>query len=356
MPEPQTVLVTGAFGLVGTATVERLVADGHRVVATDLKTPAYVEAAKRLPVGVDVRWADLTQPTQVTELFAGVAPTAVIHLVGMIAPAIYRNADLGRRVNVDITDAVVTAAQNLPTPPRFVHASSVAVFGPRNPHRHPEPATARTPTVPNEVYGATKLEAEGVVRSSGLEWVILRLGGVVSTNLASLFTGWDVVLFESALPSDGRIHTVDLRDVAKAFAAAVTADAAGEVLLIGGDDTHRLRYDEAARDLMNAVGVAGVMPEGRRGDPDSEVDWFATDWMDTRRAQEALLFQEHSWPDILAEVREVVGRRRHLLWFLRPLARTVLERRSAYYRSPGEYADPWGVVRSRLGDPTPSRT
>lgn len=353
MTDLQTVLVTGAFGLVGSATVERLAADGRRVVATDLKTPAYVEAAQRLPVGVEVRWADLTQPTQVEELFASVQPTAVIHLVGMIAPAIYRNADLGRRVNVDITDAVVTAARRLTAPPRLVHASSVAVFGPRNPHRHPEPAGARTPTVPNEVYGATKLEAEDIVRSSGLDWVILRLGGVVSTNLSSLFTGWDVVLFESALPSDGRIHTVDVRDVAKAFVAAITADAVGEVLLIGGDDTHRLRYDGAARDLMDAVGVAGIMPEGRPGDPDSEVDWFATDWMDTRRAQDALAFQEHSWPDILAEVRATVGWRRHLLWLLRPVGRAVLARRSAYRGAPGGYADPWGVVRSRLGDPAP---
>ncbi|MCF6387365.1 NAD(P)-dependent oxidoreductase [Mycobacterium sp. MBM] len=356
MSNSHTVLVTGAFGLVGTATVERLAAEGHRVVATDLQTPAYVKAQRRLPSGVEVRWADLTDRNQVDELFADVAPTAVIHLVGMIAPAIYRNAALGRRVNVDITDAVVNAAQRLPVPPRFVHASSVAVFGPRNPHRSPEVATAQTSTVPNEIYGATKLEAEEIVRSSGLDWLILRLGGVVSTKLLSLFTGWDVVLFESALPSDGRIHTVDVRDVATAFAAAITADESEEVLLIGGDDSHRLRYDEAGRDLMEAVGVAGVMPEGRRGDPDSDVAWFATDWMDTRRAQEVLNFQKHSWQDILAEVRASVGWRRHLLQPLRPLARAVLSRRSAYHGTPGEYADPWGVVRSRLGDPAPGLT
>jgi D-erythronate 2-dehydrogenase len=35
----ERVLVTGGFGLVGSQTVRRLVADGHRVVATDLGTP-----------------------------------------------------------------------------------------------------------------------------------------------------------------------------------------------------------------------------------------------------------------------------------------------------------------------------
>src|SRR5262245_64514793 len=35
-----TVLVTGGFGLVGSATVRRLAADGRRVVIADLETPA----------------------------------------------------------------------------------------------------------------------------------------------------------------------------------------------------------------------------------------------------------------------------------------------------------------------------
>ena len=34
----EKVLVTGGFGLVGSQTVRRLVADGHQVVATDLGT------------------------------------------------------------------------------------------------------------------------------------------------------------------------------------------------------------------------------------------------------------------------------------------------------------------------------
>jgi len=39
MPATNPVLVTGAFRLVGTAVVKQLVADGRRVVATDLDVP-----------------------------------------------------------------------------------------------------------------------------------------------------------------------------------------------------------------------------------------------------------------------------------------------------------------------------
>jgi nucleoside-diphosphate-sugar epimerase len=347
------VLVTGAFGLVGTALVERLASEGRRVVATDLKTPAYVKAARKVPAGVEVMWADLTDRAQLDELMKTSSPSVIIHLVGMIAPAIYRNPGLGRTVNVDITRALVSAAQALPNPPRIVHASSVAVYGPRNPFRHPEKADEHTATLPNEVYGSTKLEAEQVIRASTLDWVILRLGGVVSTRLVSMLTGWDVLTFESALPTDGRIHAVDVRDVAKAFAAATTADAAGRILLIGGDDTLLLRYADATHDLTAAAGVGGVLPNGLPGDPNSDTAWFATDWMDTGPAQELLGFQEHSWQDVLADVRRAVGPARHLLRYAVPLIRPVLQRRSAYRGASDVYADPWRIVRELFGDPSP---
>ena len=40
-----------------------------------------------------------------------------------------------------------------------------------------------------------------------------------------------------------------------------------------------------------ALGLPGAMPPGRPGDPNSDDDWFVTDWMDTTRAQEALHFR-----------------------------------------------------------------
>ena len=46
---------------------------------------------------------------------------------------------------------------------------------------------------------------------------------------------------------------------------------------------------------------------GRPGDPDSDADWFVTDWMDTARSQQVLSFQEHSWPYMLAEMRAAAG-------------------------------------------------
>jgi nucleoside-diphosphate-sugar epimerase len=349
----EKVLVTGGFGLVGSQTVRRLAIEGHHVVATDLGTPAQRKAAASLPATAEARWANLTNRDEVDQLVAEVSPTAIVHLAAVIPPAVYRNRELGRRVNVDATAALLRAAQAHPRPPRFVLASSNAVYGSRNPHRHAERLSADSPLRPADLYGWHKVEAERLLRASSLEWVILRLGGVISSDPGAMPFDGDALFFESALPADGRIHTVDVRDVASAFAAATTADVVGETLLIAGDDSHLHRQKDVGVALAAARGLSNVLPAGRPGDPDSDENWFITDWLDTDRAQQALSFQHHSWPEMLAQLRAAVGWRRYPMSLISPVARQLLKRRAAYRDVPGRYADPWGAVRSRLGEPAP---
>ena len=88
--------------------------------------------------------------------------------------------------------------------------------------------------------------------------------------------------------------------------------------------------------LSAALGVPGALPEGRPGDPESDTDWFVTDWMDTGRAQEALKFQHHSWPDMVAEMTAQAGWKRYPGRLIAPLAREFLKRRSVYWKAPGQ--------------------
>jgi len=341
----QTVLVTGAFGLVGSETVRQLAVEGLRVVATDLNVPANRKAAEVMP-STEVRWADLTKPEAVTRLLQAVAPTAIIHLAAIIPPACYARPKLADRVNVGATEVLLKAAAALPNPPRFVQASSVAAYGARNPHRVDGVLTAETPLRPSDIYGEHKVEAENLVRASGLDWVILRLGGVLSAE-PRFDLDLDTIYFEAALPIDGRIQTVDVRDVARAFIAATTAPVVGETLLIGGDESHRLVQGDIAPSMAAAMGLVGGIPAGRKGNPDSDADWFGTDWMDTTRSAEMLNFQRISWPQLLAETAARMGWRRQPARLAAPLAHALLKRRSPYYRYPGRYADPWGVIDAK---------
>ncbi len=350
----ETVLVTGAFGLVGSATVRQLRADGRHVVATDLDIPANRKKATTLLPTADVRWADLTDPDAVTALLREVAPVAVIHLAAIIPPVCYARPGLARRVNVDATGLLINAAKTLPAPPRFVQASSVAAYGARNPHRITDVLTADTPLRPSDIYGAHKVEAEQLVRGSELDWVVLRLGGVL-TSEPRFDLDLDSIYFEASLPVDGRIQTVDVRDVARAFVAATTAPVVGETLLIGGDDSHRHVQGDIAPASAAATGLVGGIPAGRKGNPDSDADWFATDWMDTARSAEALKFQRVSWPHMLAELADRMGWRRYPARLAAPFAHALLKHRSPYYRYPGRYADPWRVIAAKWNDPRPDK-
>lgn len=342
------VLVTGGFGLVGKATVRELAARGHRVTVTDLDTGANRKAAREYDgsAGVSVRWCDITDAAT-AELLATVAPDAVVHLAAVIPPGCYAAPELARSVNVDGTRHLVDACGQLPTPPRLVLASSVAVYGSRNPHTVTGPVTTGTPPAPVDLYGRHKYAAEQIVRGSDLAAVVLRLGGVMSADMGQ-GSHPDASYFSGLLPSDGNIHTVDVRDVARAFAAAVRAPVVGRTFLIGGDESHRLQQSDVAA-LTAAMGLAGVLPEGRPGDPADDNAWFATDWMDTSGAQAALDYQQVSWPGLLAEVRRSAGVRRHVLRLMAPLLRVVLERRAPYRDTPGEYADVWAGVARRWG-------
>ncbi|MDG4667896.1 NAD(P)-dependent oxidoreductase [Mycobacterium sp. 236(2023)] len=348
-----SVLVTGACGLVGAATVRMLAEQNRHVVATDLQTPATRKVAASFSEIVDVRFANLVDPVAVETLLRQVAPRAVIHLAAVIPPLIYARRDVARNVNVGGVATLLRVAEKLPEPPRFIMASSVAVYGARNPHRTAEVLTTTTPVNPTDLYGGHKVEAETLVRNALLEWVILRLGGVVSTDPGAQ-SNLDNMYLERLLPEDGRVQTVDVRDVARAFVSACTADVGGQTLLIGGpDETNRLLQGDVGSAMAAAMGLVNGVPVGLAGDPDDDSAWFTTDWMDTTPAQEALGFQRNSWPAMMAEIASNSGWKRVLLRVVAPASRLVLTRMSAYYGKGLRCADPWSAVRDKWGDPSP---
>jgi nucleoside-diphosphate-sugar epimerase len=186
-------------------------------------------------MGAQVRWADLTDAAAVEALVNEIEPAVIIHLAALIPPVCYARPALARKINVDATATLVHAASALPTRPRFILASSIAVYGARNPHTFSDRIATDTPLQARDLYGAHKIEAEDLLRSSDLTWVVLRLGGVIGPEPLWKASA-DVVAFQAMLPIDGRVHTVDIRDLARAFAEATTTHATREAFLIGGPD------------------------------------------------------------------------------------------------------------------------
>jgi nucleoside-diphosphate-sugar epimerase len=331
-----------------------MLADGWQVTATDLPTSENrrIFSRHRRVRRLAARWADLTNEQEVAALVRDIRPDVVVHLAAVIPPTCYAAPQVARAVNVDSVRLLVDAAARAARPPRFVLASSMAVYGARNPHRDLGLLTPETPVAPSDNYGQHKAQAEAIVRDSGLDFVILRLGGVLTVNPRTA-GGSELLQFSALLPADGRLQTIDVRDVATAFATAAREPVTGETFLIGGDDSHRRIQGDFGGEMVAAMGLEGALPAGRPGDPEDDTAWFVTDWMDTTTAQARLRFQHHSWQDMIAEIRSRAGLKRYLLRLVAPIIHARLERGSPYRDAPGTYADVWGGVRAAWGDPSP---
>jgi nucleoside-diphosphate-sugar epimerase len=354
-----TVLVTGALGQVGKRCTEILLSRGRTVVATDLRNDKSIAVAQELvaqshPGALIVSYADLLDPAAIRALVGRHQPDAIVHLAAMLAPASYRNPRLARKINVEGTRNLVDAARSLQQAPLFVVASSASVYGSRNPYHHPERITSNTPVNPVDRYGEDKVLVEAVIRESGLPHAVLRLAGVISPDGASS-VNTDYLLLMRATPGDNRLHTVDARDVALAFANAVDRRDTinGQVLLIAGDETHLHFHREVEDDIMEAVGIGRLGASASLpGDPDDDRGWSFTGFFDTTESQAMLDFQQHAWSDTLIWVADSQRRLRAVLRLIGPLIRPTMRGVLAVQRRVerrGRYADPWTLIEKKYG-------
>src|SRR5436853_3294873 len=152
------VAVTGATGFLGARLVASLRADGERVQAL---VPADHDSAPLLALQVEVRRGDVRDPASVRAALDGAE--LVFHLAGLVPGSSRALADY-EAVNVGGTANVMRAAIDAGVR-HVVHCSSVSVHGvPATP-----PADEDAALRPNNVYGATKIAGERVVRELGAE-------------------------------------------------------------------------------------------------------------------------------------------------------------------------------------------
>lgn len=226
------VVVTGATGNVGTALVERLLADeaGHEVVGVARRLPAWQPPGARF-VAADVAEDDLTG------VFRGAG--AVVHLAWQFRPM--HRPLLTWRVNVDGSRRVFDAVRRADVP-CLVHASSVGAYSPGRDGRVDE--SWPTDSVPTAAYGREKAYVERLldaVEASDPDRRVVRLrpAFVFSERSASE----QLRIFAGPLPPTWlgrrellpvfpwvrglRFQALHAADAADAYARAVLGDARG---------------------------------------------------------------------------------------------------------------------------------
>jgi UDP-glucuronate 4-epimerase len=161
---PARILVTGAAGFVGSTLVERLLAEGRRVVGVDSFDPFYPEDQKHrnLTAALDhqdfkLERADIRDAAAMAQVFREGEFDGVVHLAALagVRPSLERPAEFAD-VNVHGTAALLEQAV-LHGKPRVVFASSSSVYGEREdgPFRETDPVER-----PVSPYAATKRAGE----------------------------------------------------------------------------------------------------------------------------------------------------------------------------------------------------
>lgn len=317
------VLLTGAFGNIGTSTLEALVKRNHQIRCFDLKTLANEQVAKRFAGQIEVVWGDLRQPAEVAAAVQG--QDVVLH-VAYVIPKLSvtgvnseERPDWARAINVDGTRNLLNALRAQPTPPKLIFTSSLHVFG-RTQDQAP-PRTAADPVQPVEHYAHHKVECEQLIKESGLTWMILRLAAALPVRLIL-----DLGMFD--VPLDNRIEYVHTRDVGVALANAVDcAGGWGKILLIGGGPKCQLHYRELLTQVLTAVGVGPLPAEA------FTTVQYSVDWLDTTESQKLLNYQQRTLADYIQDTQQIMGFRQPLVKLLRPLVRRWLLSHSPYYRA-----------------------
>lgn len=176
--EKKLLLVTGAAGFSGHHMVAEAVAAGYRVRATDVSSRHYGAMFEALDVPFIA--ADLTREKGLDALVEGA--DGIIHVAGIHD---YSTPDhVIRAVNVKAVENICKAAAAARVP-RFVHWSSVAVYG-YDWHGEPVAEDAKKLTPPNNNYNQSKWDGELVVqrfvKEKGLAAAILRPAAIYGTR------------------------------------------------------------------------------------------------------------------------------------------------------------------------------
>lgn len=306
------VLLTGAFGNIGTSALDELLQRGHQVRCFDVKTAANKRAAKRIAGKAEVFWGDLRNPQDVAAAVQG--QDSVVHL-GFVLPTTVSvtgvssetDPEWARAINVGGTRNLLAAMKDQPIPPRMLFTSSLHVYG--RTHDQPPPRTVDDPPQPIEEYAKHKVECELLVKESGLTWTIFRLAAALPVRLVLDSDMFDV-------PLDNRIEFVHTRDVGLAIGNALENEQVwGGTWLIGGGLACQLFQRDIVGGVLDAIGV-GMLPEEAFTDVP-----YPTDWLDTEKSQKVLQFQRLTLADYIEDVKELLGFRRHFIVAFRPLIR-----------------------------------
>jgi len=244
------ILVTGGAGRLGINVCKAFLEDGHTVRVFDLDNVRNRESIKELDNKAELTWGDITKTDSVREALQGV--DAVVHMAAILPPVANEKHEMAK--------IVISVETHTPDP--------------------------------IEPYGITKLQAENVIRESGIDYAILRLTAVMyfyfeMSDLKRMFS----------IPLNNRIEFCHPDDLTVAVQNALNEfdDIKGNTLIVSGGPEQRMSYKEMVGSLLRVMGLP--LPPARKFTREP----YYLDWYDTSKSQKLLKFQRKSFSDYIKD-------------------------------------------------------
>jgi len=246
------VFVTGTTGFIAGELARELLRRGHEVVAL-VRNPDKPKAQQHASEGITVVKGDVTDKSTLLEPMRGT--DIVFHLAAAQHEANVDD-DYFWNINVGGTRNMLDAAVETGVK-RFVHASTIGVFGEAKPGNV---LNEESPTNPLNVYTKSKYEAEGIVRSYGttgkLPVTVIRSAetyGPGDMRLLKLFKQVNKGRFFRIGPGKNIHHLTYIDDLVDGYIKAATSeDAENNLFVLAGAD--KPTTDDMLDGISDALG------------------------------------------------------------------------------------------------------
>jgi len=247
------ILLTGASGTVGFETLKKLIELKKKVTITvfDIETNRNRKKLSPFNDKIKIIYGDISKLQDIEKACKKI--DVAIHLAAIIPPVADEKPDFAQKINVEGTKNIIESLKKHSPNAMFLYSSSISVYGDRIKNPWIKINDALIPSEGDE-YAKTKIQAEEIVKNSGLKWSIFRLSAIFGIKNHKM----DKLMFHMPLNTPIEICTAE--DTGRAFANAISHqnEINGKIFNLGGGEKNRIFYHEFLRRNFKLYGLGKV--------------------------------------------------------------------------------------------------